>query len=197
MLEALLIVLLSALNRVRGNDEWMRKTRVHPQQEMGPKWLPGRPLFYVAPVYAALSNAVLPSAWAAAAFGLAYLIWGTPGWGRWFDLGRMPKDFNREGIEPSPLEVFINMISFGSDHVALFFRHFLMIVPGLLILGYSLNQVNLVAISVLFGAWVVLSYEIGWQVQENVNKRINPILIGELLTGAVWGAMLLGIANNL
>lgn len=195
MLTMLIAVLLALLNRVRGDDRWMRGARIHPQQELGPKLIPGRPIFFVAPLYALLASAVMPSALAALSFGAAFLFWGLFAWGRWFDLGRMPDNFAREGVEPDPFESFIDMISFGSDHVALFFRHYLMILPGLLILGFALDNVNLAYLSLPFAVAAVLAYELGWQAKERIDEEFNPILIGEVLTGLLWAALLFTMAG--
>lgn len=184
MFEFLLLPIFAALNRMRGDDRWMRKTRVHPQQELGPQWLPGRPLYYVAPVVGLLALFVLPPL-AAAAFGLAYLIWGTLAWGRWYDLGRMPDNYNRVGQDLDPYEAIVEKLSWGSDHVAMIWRH-LMIAPGLALVGFAIGDYSVLFLAPVFAGFVVMAYETAWQ-----NDPAEPILSAEIFTGVIWGLLLI------
>ena len=149
MIFVLVILACAALNRARGDDRWM----------MGR--LPGRALYYVAPAIGFL-------AWDWR-FALAYLVWGIPSWGHWFDLGRMPP-LDRK---PDPVGRVIESVSFGSDHLAMLWRHALA-VP---LLGWMAGPWAL-----LCPLAVVAVYEAAWRVRPS-----NPIIVAELLTGAVWG----------
>ena len=161
MISALIVLACAVLNRARGDDRWM----------MGK--LPGRALYYVAP-------AVGLVAWDWR-FALAYLAWALPAWSRWFDLGRLADDFNREGIKPSPFETFIERISFGSDYLAFLWRHALVVPLLWWLVGPWALAFPLVVLAV---------YELAWRLRPR-----NPIILAELLTGALWGSfVLLGAA---
>jgi len=58
----------AALNRARGDDRWM------------PDWLPGRALYYTAPLIGAIA-AILGGISFGAAIGAAFFVWGAPAWG--------------------------------------------------------------------------------------------------------------------
>lgn len=156
MLAALTVLACAALNRCRGDDRWM----------MGK--LPGRPLYYVAPVIGLV-------AWDWR-FALAYLAWGIPAHGRFFDLGRLPDDFGREGVKPSPFERVLIALSFGSDYVAFFWRQALAVPLLWWIVG---------PLSLAFPPAVLAAYELAWRFGPR-----RPILYAELLTGALWGALI-------
>ncbi len=167
-----LVLVCSALNRARGDDRWMHT---------GWGKLPGRPLFYVAPILALFTWNPL--------FGLAYLLWGLPGWGHLFGLGRHePRD-----REPSWLEWRCLWMAEYQPHIAFMYRHALAIIPLEWALSYvngrGFTVVNLSA--ALFPTLAVVCYEIGWQLWERDKSR-QPILIAELLTGCVWGVYAFG-----
>lgn len=172
----LLVGLLSAINRMRGDDTWK------------PAWLPGRALFYASGAVALLALLAWPPV-IALVWGLTYLVWGFPAWGRWFDLGRLPDGFARWDVKPDPFERIINAISFGNDHAALFGRHLLMILPGLALLGFLLGVGWLPTLAVPFALAALLSYEAGW-----LYTPKSPIRTAELLTGGVWGLMIGGLS---
>ena len=165
-----LVVLCAGLNRARGDDRWM------------PTWLPGRALWYVAPVVALAALLVQP--WQSAALvGLAYLIWAIPPWGLWFDVGRLvdthtPFEDGAAGV----FERAIATVSFGSDHFAFFLRN-LVIFAGLApLVPWPLAA----GISLIFAAAVVGIYEAAWRFH-----RRNPIWLAELATGALWGLIII------
>lgn len=125
MFSALLILALCAgLNRARGDDRWM------------PPWLPGRALWYVAPLIglvALLGQTPL----AAVAIASAYLVWGVPAWGAIYDLGRLPGS--------------------GGDHLRFFLR-MLLAVPVLLVFGWWGALLG-----VLFAGLSLAAYELAWR----------------------------------
>lgn len=135
-------------------------------------YLPGRVLYWIAPLVGLLAWTCLP--WPKAiAFGLAYLIWGVAEWGRWFSLGRLPRDAG--GRPVSWFARGIEMIAGTNDYAAFTIRNFVMLIPAFYFFPFLLALAPLQT-----GA-----YEIGW--------RISPkggIGVGELLTGALWGVVL-------
>lgn len=133
--------------------------------------LPGHGRLYVSPVIAGLAYLVGASPW----IGLVYFVWSLMPWGRWFDLGRLPDDFGRENKPPDAFERVINKISFGNDHVALLLRHSLALPVAYFVWPWGL----------LFPPLALAAYEIGWLVTPKA-----PILTAELLTGALWGALI-------
>lgn len=133
----------------------------------------------------ALIALIESGAWAAIWGGLAYLLWGVWPHGRWFDLGRHPDGYNRDGIEPTIFELAIGALSFGSDHVALFLRH-LMVLPGIILLFLGANFLWPLALSVAFAAIVVAIYEAAWRFIPTY-----PIPVAEAATGALWGLLIL------
>ena len=180
MIQALIIALSTITNRLSGDDRWMRADF----HEAGAKWLAGRPLPYTSLLMTVLSSLIHAPA-VALAFGLSYFLWRVLAWGRWFDLGRMPDGFNREGIEPEPYEKIIMKLSGGSDHLALFLRH-LMVVPGLVLVGWLLSEwwTGLVA-GLPMALGFTLAYEAGWRLSSK-----NPIMTAELICGALWGLLI-------
>lgn len=146
--------------------------------------LPGRNLWYTAPAIAGVAYL----AGANPLFGLAFLAWGILEWGRWFDLGRLPDGWAREGIEMTVFEKAVTKVSFGSDHVAMLWRH-LVGVPGLYLLVGPM--------ALVFPFAVVAVYELNHQLLDRkVYDDNSGIHLAELLTGVIWAAyILLGAAQ--
>jgi hypothetical protein len=166
------VVLMTLLNRLRG---------------LAVNWLPGRTLFWVSPVVGALAYVQSGDVVNGLTFTYAYVVWGTAPWGRWYDLGRLPHDYGREDVPPNRYEQFIIALSGGSDHLALFWRHFTGLLPGLAVLGYWDDTVMLhVGAAVVFGALFMLAYELGWRLSAKI-----PTVVGELQVGFLWGVMIL------
>ncbi|SEG61143.1 hypothetical protein [Bosea lathyri] len=146
-----------------------------------PAWLHGRPLWYVAPAVGLLAALVQP--WpVAASLAVTYLLWGLFAWGRWFDLGRLPIDPFRP---IDALERAIGAVSGGSDHLALFLRHVL-ILPGLALVGFVGGEPWLSAVAPFFAALVVALYEAAWRLSPTA-----PIILAEIGVGLLWGALIL------
>lgn len=165
------IFLCAALNRARGDDRWM------------PARLPGRALWYVAPLVgvAALLVVSWPIAVATAA---AYLFWGLWPWGRWYDLGRLPAPI---AASNDNFETLIERLAGGNNHRALFLRH-LMVAPGLVLLGWLAGwpAALIVIAPFLAAAAITLTYELAWRLNPS-----NPIWLAELATGAIWAGVIL------
>lgn len=158
------IALLALLNRARGDDRWM------------PAWLPGRALWYVAPLVGLLAWAVHP--WpVAAAWTLTYLVWALPGWGHLYGLGRYTPDREVDRLTAALLKV-----SGGDVHFAFFLRHLFLAIPiPLLSLTSGAEWLPWVA---TVAAWLFVgAYEASWRWAPR-----HPILVAELIVGALWGA---------
>lgn len=171
---ALLILIAAALNRARGDASWM------------PSWLPGRALYY-ASAGIGIASLLCAEPRIAAAWAIAYLLWGVPAWGRWFDLNRLPDGWARAGEEMTLFERWITELSAGNDHLAMFFRH-LLVFPGLLLVSFGLWSWVPVLLAIPFAALALGCYELGWRLAPK-----QPIRTAELLTGALWGALIGGV----
>jgi len=112
---------------------------------------------------------------------LGFLAWGTMGWGLWYDLHRLDVSYENDPRWKDPWVKAIWAISFKSDYLALFWRHFLFILPYMAFCYWFLDKESFwfFAMSVNFAIAIVISYEIGW------HTRLTTGL-GEYLTGAVW-----------
>lgn len=170
---AILILLATVLNRLRGDASWM------------PSWLPGRALYYVSAAIG-LASLLLFEPRIALAWSLAYLIWGSPAWGRWFDLGRLPDGYARND-DGSKFEQWITELAAGHDHIAFFLRQ-LIIVPGLWLVGFGLGSWWPLIFALPFALAVLGAYELGWRVSPKA-----PIRTAELFTGALWGVLIGGV----
>lgn len=163
MSAALLILILAFLNRCRGDDRWM------------PRWLRGRPLYYVSPVVGL--GAMAWHGWESGLlFAIGYFIWGLAAWGYLQLLGR-PVD----GKKPEPLETVLLKLALGSVHGAFFLRHLFVLPLALGATWLTGSWMHLTAAPV-FALAVVAAYEMAWRVQPRA-----PIIVGECATGALWG----------
>lgn len=148
----LLIIVCSALNRVRGDDRWM------------PDWMPGRALFPVS-IAIGLIGACLGGLWYGAAFGAAFLVWGAPAWGYLQLLGRPVP-----GKGPSRVEAALLRVAGGRVHVALMLRHSFA-VPLLLPFGI---------LPVAFPILAVAAYEAAWRIRPANPIWIAELAVGAL-----------------
>ena len=78
VLAGLFVIFVGALNRARGGG-------------LGASALPGHPRLWVSTLLG-LAVAALIDPSTGAAVAASYLMWAWLPWGRWFDLGRSPKD---------------------------------------------------------------------------------------------------------
>ena len=157
----LTIAACAVLNRARGDDSWM------------PDWMPGRALYYTAPLIGAIA-AILGGISFGAAFGAAFLVWGVGPWGHLIGLGRFAPDRPR-----SELERVLLTLAGGNVHVALGLRH-AVAVPFLLPFGI---------LPVAFPVAAAAAYEAAWRIRPS-----NPIWIAELIVGALWGVLIVCLA---
>lgn len=157
-----IILAAAILNRVRGGGF------------LGDR-LPGHPRFYVAPAIGLIGWSVLP--WpTAAALAASFLVWSWLPWGRWFDLNRLNPDFV-DGIRPiTTFERVVNRIADDDDQAAFFLRNTIASLPAVAFVS---------PFFVLLPVAQSAAYEAGWRYHPAA-----PILIGELLTGAVWGVLI-------
>jgi len=161
----------AALNRARGDDRWM------------PDWLRGRALYYTAPLIGAIA-AILGGISFGAAFGAAFFVWAVGPWGHLIGLGRFAPDRPATSLEA----VLIEMAA-GNVHVALGLRH-LFALPGLMLAAAIAGELLLgVAAALAFSALATGAYEIAWRLRPS-----NPIIVAELLTGALWGGLAVALA---
>lgn len=164
------IIACAALNRVRGDARWM------------PAWLPGRTLWYVAPLIALLAAFQSASAFTGIAWGLGYLIWAIPAWGHLMGMGRFipPRP-------PSDFEAVLIEISAGSYGLAFFIRN-LLAVPAFIAVAILAGEPMLAFWAAPFAAGIIASYEAAWRLRPD-----NPIWLAEIATGALWGVAIVSI----
>ncbi|WP_276199055.1 hypothetical protein [Chelatococcus sp. XZ-Ab1] len=161
----------AALNRARGDDRWM------------PAWLGGRALYYTAPLIGVIA-AIFGGISFGAAFGAAFFVWAVGPWGHLIGLGRFAPDRPASSLEA----VLIEMAA-GNVHVALGLRH-LFALPGLMLAAAITGELLLgVAAALAFSALATGAYEIAWRLRPS-----NPIIVAELLTGALWGGLAVALA---
>lgn len=141
----LVLALCAGLNRARGDDRWM------------PSCLPGRPLWYVAPLIG-LVALLAQSPLAAAAIALAYLVWGVPAWGTIYDLGRLG----------------------GSNDHLRFFARMLLAVPVLLVFGWWGALLG-----VLFAGLSLAAYELAWRWRPSNPIWLAELATGALWGGLI------------
>lgn len=171
MIPLIAIAACAGLNRARGDDRWM------------PDWLPGRALYYTAPLIGAIA-AILGDISFGAAFGAAFFVWAVGPWGHLIGLGRFAPDRPASSLEA----VLIEMAA-GNVHVALGLRH-LFALPGLMLAAAIAGELLLgVAAALAFAALATGAYEIAWRLRPS-----NPIIVAELLTGALWGGLAVALA---
>jgi len=167
----LLILILPFLNRAAGNGFYGLSS-----------YLRGRALYYVSillffilwPLYG-LANAVILSS--------CFLIWRTPAWGRWFDIGTMPVLERKANKFERMLEIIISpLASKGGvvfDFLCLLLRNIVCLTPLALVTGFSLATFFL-------AFFITLSYALFASL-----RPTNPIPSAELLAGLVWASYMI------
>lgn len=179
MMALALIPLMALANRVRGGLFGARIARA-------------RPLYVIALGLAIALGAYM--GWRhGLGWGLAYLAWGAPAWGRWYDLGRLPDDAYRDG-PPAKWTYQWAIGLLPNDHWRLFTRH-LFIAPALCLPALLAGPVWLPLAGIVAAALIVGCYEIGWRLYER-NLVREPTNLAEWLAGAVWGALILLVGGS-
>lgn len=171
MYSLLLLPLWVVLNRLRGGG-WPALTDP----------LPTRALWFCGAV---MGLSIWPiSDWRfALTVWLGYALSMLVGWGLWFDLGRDGPRLN-DSRHKDLFVRFIHAISFGSDHLALFWRHFIFIWPlfGSLVLWLGYPPALFLGTGA-YAAAVVCAYEVGHRFGRGTGT-------GEFLTGGIWWLMI-------
>ena len=169
MLELLALPVAALLNRMRGTTSWMGKN-----EETGDTdgWLPGHGRLYVSPAIGLLAYLVGASWLAAAAIAATYFLWSLFPWGYLQGLGRV----SREHRPPTGIEEELLQLARGNIHLAFALRHAIPVPLLWLIVGPW---------ALAFPIAVAAAYEAAWR----LNPR-NPIWLGEIMTGAVWGSII-------
>lgn len=196
MVRLLLIPIFAVLNHARGGGAWLGVSTLLEK-------LPGRGIFYAAPLSALAAWPVL--GWRdALSFGLTYLLWGIPEWGRWYTLNREPRSISGEpGWWTAILESLADRIPWGqitdtyqdptdqdgepgdvhsyqrNDYACFTIRNTVLLAPLTLISPWL----------ILLGPLQTVAYEIGHRI-----KHPGGIPLCELLFGAVIGAALALVA---
>lgn len=168
MLTVLAIAFTAFLNRVRGGGFWGDK-------------LPSRPLFWITPVIVLIAFAFKPIL-VAVALGATYLFWGIWPWGHLYSIGRLSAE--QMGREISDLEAML--LNWVSDNYfwAFVLRH-LFVLPGLILAVVFGGPFYLLILAPIFAVLAAQAYELAWR-----HHPTNPIWVAELLTGALWGVLL-------
>lgn len=167
-MDFLIIPVAAIFNRMRGDDTWLRWLK-----------LPGRALWYMAPMIGLLAWVVHP--WpVAAAWALAFLGWAVFGWGHLYGLGRYQPERDIDRLSATLLE-----IAGGNVHAAFFLRQ-LAILPGLALVSLVAGDIWPAGAAIPAAALFVAAYEAGWRWMPP-----QPILTAELIVGALWGAMII------
>jgi hypothetical protein len=111
-----------------------------------------------------------------------YLFWAIPGWGRWYDLGRLTPEPEYRSV----FERVVDTIGFGNDYLCFFIRN-LLVAPTAyaLVMWYGYDMGVAALFTVGFAPAVVLLYELAWRVHPS-----NPIWVAELAVGALWGSLI-------
>jgi len=168
--------ILMVFNRIRGGGMSSLTDR-----------LPGRALYYVGAIVGGLTAALLHPL-LGAFVTLGFLIWGAPGWGLWFDLHRHDHD---KVNDPRRNDLFVRImdaVSFGSDHVALFLRLSVFLLPMLMGWTYATAASYwLLTAAIPFGLLGVGAYELRFRTSWGNT-------LSEMLVGALWWALILAMA---
>jgi hypothetical protein len=139
--------------------------------------LPGRPLWYVAPIIGALTALAHGSAAHGLALALALLWYGLVPHGRWFTLGRAPREL---AGPPSAFEKIVERFAGANDHLSfLIAKAFASI--GSLAAAIALGSTLAAFIAVALPIAIVQAYEFGWRISRTGTH------VGEWLTGALIG----------
>jgi hypothetical protein len=166
-----IVAACTLLNFAAGRKEWL------------PFGLSFRPLFAIAPAFAALCFAVLP--WwivvvpglgarsvpvLALAFAAAFVLWRGPSWGHVYQLGHVVPT-NR----PAPWhERMCQRLAGGNVYGAALIRHAYLLPPLLAI-----------------GLWPALALPVGIVAAYAFAIRINrPVVAAEPIAGALWGLLI-------
>lgn len=156
---------LMVFNRIRGGGMSSMTDR-----------LPGRALYYVGAIVGSLTAALLDPL-LGLIVGIGFIFWGAPGWGLWFDLHRHDEEQKHDRRHEDLFVRVMNAVSFGSDHVAMFLRLSLFLLPMLAAWCYLTDTSYwLLMTAALFGALGVGCYALRWR--STWGNTLSEMLIG-------------------
>ena len=168
MISVAYLALMAWLNTVRGGHLGGERLRTA---------VPGHPRLWVSLAVGVASTPFYGPLWGLLA-GVAYLLSVWLPWGLWYDLGRLPDDYGPVSTGPENyFEKIVTRIT-PNDHVAFGVRNLIAYGPMALMFG---------PVILLLAPMQVVAYEIGWRWTPN-----SAIRTGEIITGYLIGAMLLG-----
>jgi hypothetical protein len=172
-LSALVVAFCAALNRVRGDDRWMRVSFRHDAA----KRFPGRTLFYVAPAVGAVALIVQP--WPIAlAFAAGYAFWSVWGWGHiLLRVGGQRPDRSPDFVEAA-------LLMFPGSIMPVFAR-MLFALPATIAVAWLSGRPDFWIGAPAFAAVSTVAYHV----------LFRPIgasdwLRAELAIGALWGVLI-------
>lgn len=163
----LILAVSGLLNRLRGTSYW--------KDWLG---LPGRSLWWTSPAFGLVVLLGGLSVWQGAALAGLLILWATPGWGRWFGLGRAPLPDR----PASWWEKHVETVASGRIHLAFLVRQ-LWLVPG--VLGMALFW-PMALWGLALPVLILAVYEGSWQVYDRY-KNDYTIPMAEVLTGLLFG----------
>ncbi|CTQ45780.1 hypothetical protein [Roseibium aggregatum] len=140
--------------------------------------LPGRALYWVSPVLGLIAG--LFWGWQLGVIvGVGFWLWRMTGWGLWFDLHRDDEEQKNDKRHDDLFVKAINAISFGSDYVALFWRHALFFLPVPLAWFFLAGNPFVAPLyAVAFGVLAVGAYELRWHT--SLGNTLSEMLVGGL-----------------
>lgn len=164
-----LIVACAVLNRVRGDKlGWI-------------PFLPGRAIMWVAPAVGITAWAVHP--WpVAVAFGLGYLVWGIPGWGKTL-MALSGQTLDRAG---DAVDSFLDSLPGSLPGV---FLRMLFVLPAVAAVSWLIGDWRFMWAAPAFAAAATTAYTL-------LFRPLGPFdwPRAEYATGAIWGALILSAA---
>jgi hypothetical protein len=120
-------------------------------------------------------------------FAIFWLIWSIPPWGRYYTLGRMPREVStrKPSLVETEVEKTISDINnrHVEDHILFFIRNLISLLP-FLYFSYLLPFIIAIFISI--------AYEVAWIITPD-NKNNKAINYAEYFTGFVWGITIITI----
>lgn len=185
MLLAIVTAAFAALRRLGGDDRWMALIGL----------THGRAFWWLAPFYGMIPALLGADVFVCLSWVAAHVILMLFPHGRWYDLGRAPVDFARDGpptltndtlsfLIEAPVKLLFERGSWAFDATCLFLVKFA-VVLGFAVVWYAGGMSYPVLWALALAAVSLIGYEIGW--------RVNPnwfALIGEIIHGGAWGVIL-------
>lgn len=170
--QSIILILSSIINKFRGGGFYAYL-------------LPGAPRYYAFIFMGLLFFINHQQIKEAVLFSLFWLVWSIPPWGRYYTLGRMPREISTRSPSFFELEVEKTISDINNryieDHFLFFIRNLLSLSP---FIYFSLELPLIIAIFISF------SYELAWRISPD-NKDNKAINYAEYFTGFIWGVVIL------